>query len=326
MINYWQGLWDKKVEERELKYASISLALNSPWNIKATKDSKGRIGFQLIAEKMDMCDQIYKRKLLKTSQVSVTFFDKKTLYIRLEDKEAIEEFNEYAESIIIKASQAASELEMIEIAISKSLKWFNFLKPINERKLKPFQQMGLIAELLFLKKLVKKMGLSDALNSWCGQENYDKDFILGKLGVEIKAKQSGKIKISISSFSQLDLQGLEKLILNVYSINSASSNDKNAFNLDQLVFEMCEIFSSEMNLKYMFEMEIAESGYDFDHDYSDRFWIDLEDNQIYNVTKKFPSITSEIINVKSISNVSYDINLNTIKEFKIDSEEFEELI
>ena len=32
----------------------------------------------------------------------------------------------------------------------------------------------------------------------------------------------------------------------------------------------------------MFEMEIAESGYDFDHDYSDRFWIDLEDNQIYN--------------------------------------------
>ena len=104
---------------------------------------------------MDMCDQIYKRKLLKTSQVSVTFLIKNS-YIRLEDKEAIEEFNEYAESIIIKASQATSELEMIEIAISKSLKWFNFLKPINERKLKPFQQMGLIAELLFLKKLVKK--------------------------------------------------------------------------------------------------------------------------------------------------------------------------
>ena len=55
-------------------------------------------------------------------------------------------------------------------------------------------------------------------------------------------------------------------------------------------------------------------------------YVDVEDNQIYNVTKKFPSITSEIINVKSISNVSYDINLNTIKEFKIDSEEFEELI
>ena len=44
------------------------------------------------------------------------------------------------------------------------------------------------------------------------------------------------------------------------------------------------------------------------------------------MSQKIPSITSEIINVKSISNVSYDINLNTIKEFKIDSEEFEELI
>ena len=326
MINYWQGLWDKKVEEGELKYASISLALNSPWNIKATKDAKGRIGFQLIAEKIEMNDQIYKRKLLKTSQVSVTFLDKKTLYIRLEDQDATEEFNEYAESIIIKASQAPSEIEMIELAISKSLKWFNFLKPINERKLKPFQQQGLIAELLFLKKLVKKMGLSDSLNSWCGQDSYDKDFILGKLGVEVKAKQSGKIKVTISSFSQLDLQGLEKLILNVYSINSASSNDENAFNLDQLVNEMCEIFSSEMNLKYLFEMELAEAGYDFDHDYTDRFWIDLGENQIYNINSNFPSITSEIINVKSISNVSYDINLNTIKDFKIDEEEFEILI
>ena len=199
MINFWQGLWDQKVPKGDLKYASISLALNSPWMIKATKDDKGRIGFQLIAEKTKMNDQIYKRKLLKTSQVSVTFVDKKTLYIRLEDIDAKEEFNEYAESIIIKAAQASSEIEMIEIAISKSLKWFNFLKPINERKLKPFQQQGLIAELLFLKKIVNKIGLSDALNSWCGQESFDKDFILGKLGVEIKAKQSGKIKVTISS-------------------------------------------------------------------------------------------------------------------------------
>ena len=326
MINFWQGLWDQKVPKGDLKYASISLALNSPWMIKATKDDKGRIGFQLIAEKTKMNDQIYKRKLLKTSQVSVTFVDKKTLYIRLEDIDAKEEFNEYAESIIIKAAQASSEIEMIEIAISKSLKWFNFLKPINERKLKPFQQQGLIAELLFLKKIVNKIGLSDALNSWCGQESFDKDFILGKLGVEIKAKQSGKIKVTISSSSQLDLQGLEKLILNVYSINSASSLDKNAFNLDQLVSEIYELFSSEINLKYLFQDKLDEANYDFDHDYSDRFWIDLEENQFYNVTEKFPSITSEIINVKSISNVSYDINLNTIKEFKIDSEEFEELI
>ncbi|MBO8233287.1 PD-(D/E)XK motif protein [Prochlorococcus marinus XMU1419] len=326
MINFWQGLWDQKVPKGDLKYASISLALNSPWMIKATKDDKGRIGFQLIAEKTKMNDQIYKRKLLKTSQVSVTFVDKKTLYIRLEDIDAKEEFNEYAESIIIKAAQASSEIEMIEIAISKSLKWFNFLKPINERKLKPFQQQGLIAELLFLKKIVNKIGLSDALNSWCGQESFDKDFILGKLGVEIKAKQSGKIKVTISSSSQLDLQGLEKLILNVYSINSASSLDKNAFNLDQLVSEIYELFSSEINLKYLFQDKLDEANYDFDHDYSDRFWIDLEENQFYNVTEKFPSITSENINVKSISNVSYDINLNTIKEFKITAEEFEKLI
>ncbi len=326
MINFWQGLWDQKVPKGDLKYASISLALNSPWMIKATKDDKGRIGFQLIAEKTKMNDQIYKRKLLKTSQVSVTFVDKKTLYIRLEDIDAKEEFNEYAESIIIKAAQASSEIEMIEIAISKSLKWFNFLKPINERKLKPFQQQGLIAELLFLKKIINKIGLSDALNSWCGQESFDKDFILGKLGVEIKAKQSGKIKVTISSSSQLDLQGLEKLILNVYSINSASSLDKNAFNLDQLVSEIYELFSSEINLKYLFQDKLDEANYDFDHDYSDRFWIDLEENQFYNVTEKFPSITSENINVKSISNVSYDINLNTIKEFKITAEEFEKLI
>ena len=326
MINYWQGLWDKKVPHGDLKHASISLALNSPWKIKATKDSKGRIGFQLIAETIDINNQIYKRKLLNTSQLSVNFLDKKTLYIRLEDIEYLEIFNEYAESIIIKASQASSELEMLEIAISQSVKWFNFLKPVNERKLKPFQQQGLIAELLFLKKLVKKIGLSDAINSWFGQEGYDKDFILGKLGIEVKAKQSGKIKIKISSFSQLDLQGLEKLVLTVYSINSASSNDEKSFNLDEIVNEMCEMFSSEINLKYLFERQLAEAGYDFDHDYSDRYWMDLDSTQIYNVRNNFPTITSEIINVKSISNVSYEVNLNTINEFKIGEEEFENLI
>ena len=130
------------------------------------------------------------------------------------------------------------------------------------------------------------------------------------MGIEVKAKQSGKIKITISSFSQLDLQGLEKLILTVYSINSASSNDKNAFNLDEIVNEMCIIFSPEINLKYLFEKQLAEAGYDFDHDYSDRYWINLDSTQIYNVKSKFPTITSEIINVKKSVTTSEKQNLS----------------
>ena len=59
MDNYWQGLWDQEVPKGGLKVASISLALNSPWKIKATKDHFGRIGFQLIADNLDISDDIF---------------------------------------------------------------------------------------------------------------------------------------------------------------------------------------------------------------------------------------------------------------------------
>ena len=326
MDNYWQGLWNQEVPKGGLKVASISLALNSPWKIKATKDHSGRIGFQLIAENLDIGDDIFKRELLKTTQLSVLFIDKKILYIRLEDIDFLEIFNEYAESIITKATQALSERDMIEVAISQSVKWFNFLKPTNERKLKPFQQQGLIAELLFLKKLINKIGLSNALNAWFGPDDFDKDFILGELGIEVKAKQSGKIKITISSVTQLDLQSLDDLVLVVFTINSSISNDENSFTLDSVVYDLRRLFEKEVNLKYLFDKKIAEAGYDYDHNYADKFWANLEDPQYFKINNKFPSITSEIINVKSISNVSYDINLNTIKEFKIDEAKLDKLI
>ena len=326
MDNYWQGLWDQEVPKGGLKVASISLALNCPWTIKATKDHSGRFGFQLVAESLDLADDIFTKQLLKTSQLSVLFIDKKTLYIRLEDIDYFEIFNEYSESIIIKASQASSEKEMLEIAISQSVKWFNFLKPTNERKLKPFQQQGLIAELLFLKKLIHKIGLSNALNSWYGPDKFDKDFIMGNLGIEVKAKHSGKIKITISSVTQLDLQSLENLILVVFTINSSSSNDQNSFTLDEIVDDLGELFDKDANLKYLFEKKIAEAGYDYDLGYSDRFWTNLENSQLFKIEKSFPSITSKNVDVKSISNISYDIDLNTVKEYKIDEERLNNLI
>ena len=326
MDNYWQGLWDQEVPKGGLKVASISLALNSPWKIKATKDHFGRIGFQLIADNLDISDDIFKRDLLKTSQLSVLFIDKTTLYIRLEDSDSLEIFNEYAESIITKASQALSEKQMLEIAISQSLKWFNFLKPTYERKLKPFQQQGLIAELLFLKKLINKIGLSNALNAWFGPDKYDKDFIMGGIGIEVKAKQSGRIKVTISSETQLDFQGLDNLILAVFTINSSTSNDENSFTLDSIIDELGKLFDKELNLKYLFDKKIAEVGYDYDDDYSDKFWNNLENPQLFKLNDSFPAVTSENINVKSISNVSYDIDLNTVKEFKVDEEELNKFL
>ena len=49
MDNYWQGLWDQEVPKGGLKVASISLALNCPWTIKATRIIL-QIWFQLVRE------------------------------------------------------------------------------------------------------------------------------------------------------------------------------------------------------------------------------------------------------------------------------------
>ena len=73
MDNYWQGLWDQEVPKGGLKVASISLALNSPWKIKATKDHFGRIGFQLIADNLDISDDIFKRDLSPTKKALSIF-------------------------------------------------------------------------------------------------------------------------------------------------------------------------------------------------------------------------------------------------------------
>ena len=47
---------------------------------------------------------------------------------------------------------------------------------------------------------------------------------------------------------------------------------------------------------------------------------------LFKLNDSFPAATSENINVKSISNVSYDIDLNTVKEFKIDEEELNKFL
>jgi hypothetical protein len=65
--------------------------------------------------------------------------------------------------------------------------------------------MGLIGEILFLRGTLKnRIGLSEALRSWTGQEMTRKDFSYNNTWTEVKTINSGKQTIRISSIEQLD--------------------------------------------------------------------------------------------------------------------------
>ena len=317
MISDWEYL------KRPNKGAFSTFSLSEKCDISKIIDHELKIGLRVACNSLSKENKIFEKKLPKLSQVQISwsFGKTKALIILLQDKSFEEQFIKFIEIIIEKVHEEEDEELLIKTVINECFKWSLFLMTDKERKLKLHNQKGLIAELLFLKDLFKKLELSTALNCWTGPDKLTKDFILNNIGFEIKSIQTGnRNKVTISSYDQLDLIGLNKLFLVTYLLSAGTKDNQFSFSLTDLVNEIRELLDYDQDSKFNFEQKLTLAGYSDLDDYSECIFIKSKNHSFYSVIRDFPSITTDNIDTKSIIRVNYDIDISTLEKFRVDEQ------
>ena len=317
MISDWEYL------KRPNKGTFSTFSLSEKCDISKIIDHELKIGLRVACNSLSKENKVFEKKLPKLSQVQISwsFGKTKALIILLQDKSFEEQFIKFIEIIIEKVHDEEDEELLIKTVINECFKWSLFLMSEKERKLKLHNQKGLIAELLFLKELFNKLELSAALNCWTGPDKLTKDFILNNIGFEIKSIQTGnRNKVTISSYDQLDLIGLNKLFLVTYLLSAGTKDNQFSFSLTDLVNEIRELLDYDQDSKFNFEQKLTLAGYSDLDDYSECIFIKSKNPSFYSVTGDFPSITTDNIDTKSIIRVNYDVDISTLEKFKVDEQ------
>jgi len=172
--------------------------------------------------------------------------------------------------------------------------------------------IGLCGELLFLRdKAIDKYGKRDAIMGWSGCEPTHKDFSFDNVWYEIKAMNSAKNTVYISSIEQLD--SICDGLMVVYKLEKMSAS-YNGISLNKLIAEIKELLADEETLD-IFENKLIQAGYVYSPSYDDVVFC-LMGVDSYNVTRGFPRILRDSV-PREIVNIKYDLFLNAIEEFKV---------
>ena len=295
--------------------------IGGKWDITRIINHEKKIGLRVGCNSLNIENKVFEMKLPKLSQIKISwdFGNNPSLIILLEDDSFEDLFIKFVEIIIDTIKDSKDEESLIKTAIRECFKWSLFLMTDKERKLKLNNQKGLIAELLFLQNIFKYLDFQSALNCWTGPDKFTKDFILNNIGFEIKSLQTGnRNKVSISSYDQLDLLGLDKLFLVTYRLSAGTKDNELSFSLADLINNIRRELDIDQNSKFIFENKLILSGFSDLDDYSDCLFIKSDNCTFYSISNNFPCITSANISTKSIIRLNYDLDISTLEKHKVD--------
>jgi hypothetical protein len=241
------------------------------------------------------------------------------LQFKLEDEKLIEYFDQFIQFVLRDLNQSDQERRVVEAFLLKLKNWKRFIASTQYGKLRPEQIRGLLAELNFLDSLLMAFPTEaeSILQAWYGPERLQHDFIFKDVAVEIKSIGSiDKRSVKISSIHQLETN-LSELYLNVTAILEAPEHAKDSVTLNSMVGHVKAKLAHQENIGLLsiFEQKLLESHYLEDH-YYDKYRYVMRPVHTYQVVKSFPKLDSGLI-PKGILNVSYELDLNMIDQYKV---------
>lgn len=232
------------------------------------------------------------------------------LVFRLLDSAHQDIFYRLCKDIIASASAATSEKEAIAIAIARTWRWHHLLRGGRDDRLSPEEQKGLIGELLVMERyLLTLFSASDVVSSWRGPMGAPKDFEIGRVCIESKARRgAAKPFIEINSEHQLDTGGVDAIFLYVVELDMVPSDMREGFTLPEVVRRISgRIALADNAATFRFEELLASAGFRWDDDYSDSLWLEGA-SHLYQVSDNFPRIAASGV-ANGVSNVRYSISL-----------------
>ena len=272
-------------------------------------DGKGRKTIELRTKKFTV------RRITGTNVIEIGQFKNTQYYtirFTLIDDEMCGLFYKFCEDLIEETRGLKQEEEGYQAVVERYLQWKRMFVSSKKNLLTESQIMGLIGEILFLKgNLADRIGLSNALKSWSGQELTHKDFSYEDTWYECKAISRSTMSVKISSLEQLDSSVDGELIVHALEKMSEAYN---GISLNDLIFETAKLFSTTEE-KEDFLSKVALQGYEY-NTYYDSFVYEISSFHRYLVNEDFPKLTRKQID-KAISSASYVLALSEIATFEI---------
>lgn len=255
------------------------------------------------------------RKVKGTSAIEVNQYDNqiyKTIRFSLTDEEMSGLFYTFCKDLIEQTRALSDESEGYSAIVDRFHQWKKMFVSSKKEFLNESQIMGLIGELLFLRdQLSKRIGLSEALRSWSGQELTHKDFSYGDTWTEVKTIRRSSRTVSISSLEQIDSEQDGELA--VYALEKMSS-EYNGITLNKLIVEIRNLFYDSADSD-LFMAKVALQGYEY-HNYYDDFMYEKIYNKNFRVNTNFPRLTPGDVPEAVVKSI-YEIDLNKISDFEI---------
>lgn len=291
-----------------------------PWDLFWAVDAKGRCLLLLQHE----TDRKWSSRLPKLRGLELDFHvrgtgDRDLLLLRLLDDESREIFHRLCLDIISAVGKAQSEGEAIERFLGRTLRWHRLLRSGRDGCLSDEEQRGLLGELKVLRKvLFPILGAGAAVSSWTGPLGAPKDFEIGRVCIEVKARRGASVpSVFISSEHQLDTAGVDALFLCVLEITETSEDDQDAVTITEVVRQLRrEVEVQDLRTAELFEERVSAVGFEWTDDYSDKWW-SVGGEHVFDVREGFPRITSSSCPV-GVRDLRYAISLSACEPFRTD--------
>lgn len=237
-------------------------------------------------------------------------------YILLKQSEQSEEhiFEIISEDIRLALEELKDSNDVVSCFAAVLTKWKNFFLLEKDIQLSQERELGLLGELLFLRKLLDVCG-QVAISYWVGCNEETHDFYVNGNAIEVKTTvQKSPYKATISSEYQLDTQDVsKKLYLQFFALRK-SQND--GFTLPETVHIIEGILASSADCLQQFGQKLEKYGYlkACEELYQTCYF--LRENSTYLVRSDFPRIEKSELNV-GISNVSYAVSIDACQKYLV---------
>jgi hypothetical protein len=245
--------------------------------------------------------------------------DRQFLVLRLIESSSRELFHRLCLDIVDATAEAATEREAIECFLARTWRWHRLLSGGADGRLSEEEQKGLIGELdLLHRQLLPLLGGLGAGEAWTGPFGTPKDFEVGRICVEVKARRGAAApQVLISSEHQLDTSGIDGLFLQVTEVTPANAAGADGRSLPEVIAEVREaITASAPSALLPLEERLAAVGFDASTDYSDRRWI-IGARQLYRIVDGFPRITPAM-HPPGLGEVRYAVSLPACQLWLVD--------
>lgn len=173
--------------------------------------------------------------------------------------------------------------------------------------------------------VMPEIGVRDAIKAWHGPTGAPKDFEVGRICIEVKARRgAARPFVAISSEDQLDADGMDALYLYVVELDVAPENIDAAFTLTDMARRVRTAVNVDQAAIELFEQILIASGFLWDDDYTDFRWI-AGSHRLFHVQGDFPSITRSKVG-SGVSRVRYEVSLTECDAFRRDDADLRSLL